>query len=145
MNYADNIFFLKMRLKAIRGGLKLDLDASLYARAVHAEVLFISSVSEQLYSRLRESSVIVDKLENLKAVQRLTADLIQLLTEILEQKPPFAAALSEHAAEYGELRDELVRRVDEVKKHMTGINEKAIENRYIISEDEYKSLLANEE
>ena len=145
MNYADNIFFLKLRLKTLEDCLKLELDPALYARAVHEEILFIHSAAGQLYARIQESSLVVSRLENIKSIHRVILDLSRLLAAVLEQKMAFSSALSEYEADYHRISDELRASGEQTKGYLTGVNDKALENRYIISEDEYKHLFADEE
>jgi hypothetical protein len=145
VNFGDNIFFLTMKVRTLKNSLKLDIDSDLFLETINKEIIFIMLTLDKIFEFLKESSLIIDKLENLKNVQRLKLQLIHLLSGILEGKSSFSSFMKSNFGEFRKMRDECQQNIEEIKSMITGISEKAVEDRYIISEQEYRHLLSDEE
>jgi hypothetical protein len=145
VNYGDNIFFLNMKVKILKNCLKLDIDWELFLEKINEEILFVVVAIEKLYGLLKESPFIVNRSENLKAIQRLKVQIIGLLSSIIDGEGKYSGLLENRISQYNTVRKNFLHNIEEIKNIITGINEKAVEEQYIISEEEYKHLLANDE
>lgn len=145
LNYGDNIFFLNMKVRILRNCLKLDIDRELFLENINEEILFIVVAIEKLYGLLKESPIIVNRAENLKAIQRLKLQIISLLTSIIEGESSYSAHMESRFTHYKTVRENFLNNIEEIKGIITEISEKAAEEQHIISEEEYKHLLSNDE
>jgi hypothetical protein len=134
-----------MRVKTLKNSLKLDIDRDLFLETINKEIIFITLTLNKIFGFLKESSLIIDRLENLKNVQRLKLQLINLLSGILDGKSSFSSFMKSNFDEFRKMRDECRKNIEEIKSMITGIKEKALEDRYIISEQEYRHLLSDDE
>lgn len=145
LNYGDNIFFLNMKVRILKNCLKLEIDRELFLEKINEEILFIVVAIEKLYGLLKESPIIVNRSENLKAIQRLKGQLIELLTNIIDGDSRYSMLMENRLSQYNTVRENFLQNIEEIKNIITGINEKVVEEKYIISEEEYKHLLAGDE
>jgi hypothetical protein len=145
VNYGDNIFFLNMKVRTLKNGLRLDIDKDLFLEKINEEILFIVVAVEKIYQLLKESSLIVNRLDSLKSIQRLKGQIISLLTSILDGHASCSSLMEDRYSQYKTVRENFLHNIEEIKSIITGINEKAMEEQYIISEEEYKYLLSNDE
>ena len=145
INFADNIFLLTMKIKTLKHILKLDIDGDLFQKRINEEIHFIAATSDEIYNLLKESQFIIDRAENLKNLQRLKFQFCQLLSAILDGTSSFSFSMEEYLEEYRIIRNDFMQDVGEIKAIIMGISEKTTEEKYIISEEEYRSLLAQED
>ena len=145
INYGDNIFFLNMKVRILKNCLKLEIDRELFLEKINEEILFIVVAIEKLYGLLKESPIIVNRSENLKAIQRLKGQLIELLTNIIDGDSRYSMLMENRVSQYNTVRENFLQNIEEIKNIITGINEKVVEEQYIISEEEYKHLLSGDE
>lgn len=145
LNYGDNIFFLNMKVRILKNCLKLEIDRELFLEKINEEILFIVVAIEKLYGLLKESPIIVNRSENLKAIQRLKGQLIELLTNIIDGDSRYSMLMENRLSQYNTVRENFLQNIEEIKNIITGINEKVVEEKYIISEEEYKHLLSGDE
>ena len=145
VNYGDNIFFLNMKVRILKNCLKLEIDRELFLEKINEEILFVVVAIEKLYGLLKESPIIVNRSENLKAIQRLKGQLIGLLTSIIDGDSRYSMLMENRFSQYNTVRENFLQNIEEIKNIITGINEKVGEEQYIISEEEYKHLLSDDE
>ncbi len=145
IHYLDNIFLLSMKMKTLRNGLKLDFDADLFIDQIRDEITFVADTIDRLYQDVKASSLIVGKAEILKSLQRLCTGFANLLKSILDGKARCASSLQPYFSEYDDILENLTLNVEEIKNMITGINSRAHEMKYIISEEEYRCLFAAED
>ena len=145
IHYQDNIFLLFMKIKTLKNGLNLDFDADLFMDQIRDEIAFIADTIDRLYQGIKASSLIVGKAEILKSLQRLCSSFADLLQSILENKARSTAGLSPYFLEYEGIRANVLLNVAEIKNLATGMNSRAQEIKYIISEEEYRYLFAGED
>ena len=145
VNYGDNIFFLNMKVRILKNCLKLEIDRELFLEKINEEILFVVVAIEKLYGLLKESPIIVNRSENLKAIQRLKGQLIGLLTSIIDGDSRYSMLMENRFSQYNTVRENFLQNIEEIKNIITGINEKGIEEQHIISEEEYKHLLSDDE
>ncbi len=145
INYGDNIFFLNMKVRILKNCLKLDIDRELFMEKINEEILFIVVAIEKLYELLKENSIIVNRSESLKGIQRLKGQIVGLLTSIIDGDSRYSTLMENRFSHYNTVRENFLHNIEEIKNIITGINTKAVEEQYIISEEEYKHLLSDYE
>ena len=145
IHYQDDIFFLSLKIKALRSGLNLDLDENLFLEQIHQEISFMAAVIENLYLELKQSSLILGKAEILKDIQRLKTGFIRLIDCVLDGKVHCSGALQLYFSEYERMRATFILNVEEIKNLISGINGRSHEIEYIVSEEELRYLLATDE
>ena len=142
INFSDNIFYLTMWVKTLNSSLKLDIDRQLFQKSVTREIGFLAATIDEIYSLLKSNAVIIDRGENLKGIQRLKIQFNHLLAAILEGNTDLA---QDHVGEYRKIQTRFREDIEEIRDIITGISEKSIEEKYTISEEEYRSLFAHED
>ena len=145
ITFADNIFFLAMKIKTLKKALVLDIDRDLFGKSIDEEIRFLASALDEIYTFLKDSQVIIDRTENLKNIQRLKLQFCYLLKSILDGTGSMSLALEEYYEEYRIVRTDYLQDIEKIRDSISGITEKSIEEKYIISEEEYRSLFSQED
>ena len=145
ITFADNIFFLAMKIKTLKKALVLDIDRDLFGKSIDKEIRSQASALDEIYTFLKDSQVIIDRTENLKNIQRLKLQFCYLLKSILDGTGSMSLALEEYYEEYRIVRTDYLQDIEKIRDSISGITEKSIEEKYIISEEEYRSLFSQED
>ena len=146
VNYEDNIFFLKMLLKQLTAVFRLNLDAEIFEDKIIEDILFLDRTLDNLYDSLNGRTLMIDRLEYLKDLQKISGQFACLLEDILKKEQPFAARLENI---FDKLR--IIR--EKQQSHFTAIRDivsdsarlQSGEANQLVSEEEFKFLLSPEE
>ncbi len=143
-NYADNIFFLAIMLKTLRNGFKLDLDAEYFLHKFNAEISFVKESLDMILASLKRSSHMIKRLEYMRNLYRVERDFALLLDDVATQRLPFSAAFKPFVDSYREVRKGHLKDISEIRKVLSDGGKQGIADEYTVSEQEFKSLLAEE-
>jgi len=145
INYEEDIFFLNLMLKVLKDGLKLDIDANFFTQKVKDDILFISRMVSLIYKSLSENTFMLKRLEYLKSLQRLMQLFTELLSNIVNNKFYFSPALEGAFGEYKTLILGYENDVRTIRNILSDLNQAENENGNMVSDEEFKFLLLNEE
>jgi hypothetical protein len=144
-NYDDNMFYLSLKVKVLKDGLKLDINNSLFLANFLAEIYFIAENITKVSDSLKSSGLVVGRVEHCKNLTRLEKQFTSLLTDILHKEILFTNCLEENFDRFKKIMLMLSNDMTELKHILSDEKAKSEEDRYIISEEEYKVLLSTNE
>ena len=147
INYADNIFYLKLILKQVGAGLKLAVDADLARDRVLEDLAFLERSAGSIFASLRDNHLLIERSDHLQELAGFYRQFLALLEELAAGKPVGAAALlPEGGREAVERIREAIRREQaELRLAISSHRLGAGEHEHIVSEEEFRHLLSPEE
>jgi hypothetical protein len=147
INYADNIFYLKLILKQVGAGLKLAVDADLARDRVLEDLAFLERSAGSIFASLRDNHLLIERSDHMQELAGFYRQFLALLEELAAGKPVGAAALlPEGGREAVERIREAIRREQaELRLAITSHRLGAGEHEHIVSEEEFRFLLSPEE
>ena len=145
INFGDDIFFLAMKVKYLTDAGNLELSPGYFEKNVAEELAFLSTTIAKIYSDLKDSSFAIKRAEYLKNLLRLQRSYADLLDAILSGKTGYTALLEEQSDRLAGVAEALRTRVDELYRFLVSIGEESLDGKGIISEEEYRYLLTEEE
>ena len=146
VNYADNIFYLKLVLKQVTAGLKLAVDAELARDRVLEDLGFLQRSAGGIFASLRENHLLIERSEHLQQLAGFYRQFLALLEELAAGKPAGAAAvLPQGGREVVERIREAIRREQaELRLAISSHRLGAGDHEHIVSEEEFRFLLSPE-
>ncbi|MBN1836111.1 MAG: hypothetical protein JW820_09695 [Spirochaetales bacterium] len=144
VNYEDNIFFLNLILKQISAAFKLNIDAAVFKDRIVEEIRFLDAASEDVFQGLQGNSLMIDRWEHLKELQKLNRAFISLMEEILAGGHPLAQALEDSFPLIERLLEARRAQLDRIRQLTAGYQSAQGEAEQTISETEYRFLLSPE-
>ena len=145
INYEEDIFFLTLMLKSLKDGLKLDIDANFFTLKVKDDIQFIHKLIYIIYKSLSENTYMLKRLEYLKSLQRLMQQFTELLSGIVSRKLLFAPALESSIADFKAIIPRYENDIRTIKHELVDLSGDSTGDVNIVSEEEFKFLLLNEE
>jgi len=147
VNYADNIFYLKLVLKQVSAGLKLAVDAELARDKVLEDLSFLQRAAGQVSAALQDSRLLIDRSDHLRELSSFNRQFLALLEELA------AGRLAGSAALLPEGGREVVERLRQATQLELGALRQAVstqrlaaaDHEHIVSEEEFRHLLSPEE
>ena len=145
VNYEDNIFFLNLILKQIAAAFKLNIDAAVFKDHLVEEIRFLDTASEDVFQALQSNSLMIDRWEHLKELQKLNRSFVSLMEEIVAGKRPLAQALEDSVPLIERLLEARRGQLHRIHELTAGGQVSQGEAEQIVSETEYRYLLSPEE
>ena len=144
VNYEDNLFFLMSLTRTIRSGLQLELDPDYFRDKLVEDIFFVDRTLAQIYEALRTNTYLINRRDHLRELMRAKRNFADMLDDVLEGGPAFAASLGGYRAKLAGARDQHVRDISDVQKAMdTGVPEE--DQQTIVSQDEYRFLFESDD
>lgn len=142
VNYEENIFFLALVLKQLTAALKLNVDAELFRERIVGDFQFLDHSLSRLLQSLKANHLMIDRLSHLRELQRLSRALTGLLDDVLEARLPLADELEGQRDLLRRLRENRERDLLELSQNMSESRQRTGDQEQVVSEEEFKSLLA---
>ena len=147
VNYADNIFYLKLVLKQVSAGLKLAVDAELARDKVLEDLSFLQRAAGQVSAALQDSRLLIDRSDHLRELSSFNRQFLALLEELAAGRLTGAATLLPEGGR------EVVERLRQATRLELGALRQAVstqrlaaaDHEHIVSEEEFRHLLSPEE
>lgn len=134
-----------MKVKTLRDSINLDLDKDLYGDRVFEEIVFIAVTISKIFTALKNSSFITNRLEYLKSLQRLKRQFVSLLDSLLSGTASYSVFSAEHMDRLKRISDSYQTDIEEIREMISTLSGESQEDEYIISREEYKYLLSDSE
>lgn len=145
VNYEDNIFFLNLILKQIDAAFKLNIDAALFKDRIVEEIRFLDTASEDIFQALQNNSLMIDRWEHLKELQKLNRNFVALMEAIVAGKQPLAQALEDSVPLIERLLEARRSQLHHIRELTASYQLAQGDADQIVSETEYRYLLSPEE
>lgn len=145
INYEDNIFFLILRLKAIRDGLKLEIDAKFFGQALVQDVMHMIGVLDEIYKPLRTNPHLLKRHVYLKEMRRLKKQFIDFFDDIVENRVPQAHLFSYSIEKIKEVRKTYAKDLLDIKSLLPKTSGEQPDEEHMVSEEEFRFLLLPDE
>lgn len=142
VNYEDNIFYLTLVFKGIAASLKLNIDTELYRDRIIDDIRFLDKTSSSIFQSLKSNDRMIDRLTHLKGMQKLNANFISLLEDILEERLPLASALEQDFDLLQRIQSNREVELAGLREMTTRLSESGSDQEQIVSEQEFKFLLS---
>ncbi len=145
VNYEDNIFFLDLILKQIKSASKLNMDAEVFYEKIIGDINFLSGTVEKIFISLKMNTQLINRLDYLKNLQKFNGQFIQFLEDTISEELPFFHHMKGHFEEFKSIKENRLQEITEIKEIIIGSLASKEEMEQIVSEEEFKYLLSNEE
>jgi hypothetical protein len=145
VNYEDNIFFLSIQVKALRDGVRLDIDAKYFGQKLIQDILHIALVIDDIFKPLKTNVYLLKRHNYLKDMKRLKKQFIELLEDIIENKVPQAHIFATSIEKLKEIRKVYCKDMIEIKSLLPKSSSEHGEEEHMVSEEEFKFLLLPDE
>ena len=145
VNYDDNIFYLTLVFKGIAAGLKLNIDTGLYRDRIVEDIRFLDKTCSSIYQSLKANHLMIDRLIHIKGMQKLSADFVALLEDILEERLPLASALEQDFDLLQRIQSNREVELSGFKEMTARLGESGGDQEQIVSEQEFKFLLSEDQ
>jgi hypothetical protein len=144
VNYDDNLFYLHSLIKALRGGLQLELDIDYFRDKVVEDIFFVDRTLQQIYETLRVNSYLINRRDHLRELMRVKRGLADLLGALLDGTLPWFENLAAFSDKLAGARDHHVRDIADIQGLMEG-GVTADDPQDVVSQDEYRFLFEAEQ
>lgn len=144
INFGDNIFFLTLILKDLSSGIKLSLDNDLFLDKLVEDVFFLEGSIEQVFELIKERVLLIDRLEHLKNLEKLSSDFAAFLEEIIMGDVPVAEHLAAFLEKFSGIKDHQHKLVSEVRGIIHDADQSETAEEDMVSREEFEFLLAEE-
>jgi hypothetical protein len=144
VNYDDNLFFLMTLTRALRSGLKLEIDPDYFRDKVVEDIFFVDRTLEQIYEALRTNAFLINRRDHLRELMRAKRNFADMIDEILDGDARFAEHIEPFRTKLAGTREQHVRDISDIQKSMDS-GAVAEDQQAIVSQDEYRFLLQNDE
>jgi hypothetical protein len=134
-----------MKVKTLRDSVNLDLDNNLYGDRIFEEIVFIAVTIGKIFTALKNSSFITNRLEYLKSLQRLKRQFVSLLDSLLSGTASYSGFPAEHMDRLKRISESYQTDIEEIREMISTLSGESREDEYIISREEYKYLLSDSE
>lgn len=144
VHYEDNLFFLQSILRTVEAGLKLDIDPEFFHDKILEDIFFVHASITRTFSDLKESTHVINRTANLRAVRRSSAAYSQFLDRMLAAQSDFALRYQPYREKFAGTLDEhreLRQVVDGLLDQLDPEDEQA----ELVSSEEYDYLLAGDD
>jgi uncharacterized C2H2 Zn-finger protein len=145
VNYEDNIFFLLVQVKAIRDGVRLDIDARYFGQKLVQDLLHIASVTDDIFKPLKTNIHLLKRHNYLKDLKRLKKQYIELVDDIIENKVQQAHIFAASIEKLREIKKAYSKDLLDIKNLLPKSAGEHGEEEHMVSEEEIKFLLVQDE
>ena len=143
INYEDDIFTVALQVRCLQDALKLEVDPELFADRIAGDIVWIDSITGDLYRSLKESSLYVRRQDHLKELAKLKRYFSEALDAVLGRKVPLSDALLEKLPGLRGIRDAHARDVADIKLLLEGKG--SPDEEHIVSPEELKFLMTSDD
>ncbi|NOY09109.1 MAG: hypothetical protein GXP33_09740 [Spirochaetes bacterium] len=145
INYEDDIFFLLLILRRLSDGLKLTVDSEIFSAKIVDDILFIDEAVDKVYDLLKNSPSLIKKEENLRNIRKVKKLFIELLDDIIRKKVPMAYYFTDILDNLIRIQKKHSETDADIDGQLLKIAGKLQEGRQIVSEEEFRFLLSDDE
>jgi hypothetical protein len=145
INYEDNIFYLKLLLKQLQSVVKLNIDSALYAEKIAADIEFLDKTIGKIFTSLEGNVLLLDRLERLKDLEGFVQHFVQFLNEVLAGETGLLADLAGRVPDFQRMKEQRLEDTRTIRDIINGSRSVEVEADQIVSEEEFKFLLSQDE
>jgi hypothetical protein len=144
-NYEDNIFYVTTLVKGLKAGLSLEIDPDLYKDKVVEDLLFVDAVLLKIFAALRANANLIRRADYLRSLMRAVRLFSDLLDALISGDLPFSDEVSGMEMKLRGLRSTQKKNLEEIREILDNLNAEDAEKEDIVSQEEYRFLLPDEE
>ena len=144
VNYGDNLFYLMTLTRTVRSGLQLDVDPDYFRDKMAEDIFFIDRTLEQIHEALRTNAYLINRRDHLRDLMRAKRSFADMIDEILANRLAFSSQLDAFGATLSSARDRHVGDISDIRTAMETEPDED-DQQSIVSQDEYRFLLRNDE
>jgi hypothetical protein len=145
VNYEDDIDFIKKMTAVLKEGANLALDENYFLDKIVEDIIFINSTLEKIHGALKDASQLLNREYYLKELRSARRLFIELLDSLTEGSTSFKENMLPYFPKFLDFRKAGTAAVSEIQNILKKRNLSEEEDRDIISQEEYKFLLSDEE
>jgi len=138
IHYQDDLFFLSVLVKALDAGLSTDADPERFRERIEGDIFFLDGSLKSFHGLLVQNTLLMERTEYLKLLQRTSRSLIQVIERILGGAYPRAEAYSTYRPQL----EAVAKGQAAILAQLDGILDSGGENETdLVSQDELSELL----
>ena len=143
LDYGDHIFFLAVRVRSLRDSARLNLRSDIFIERIHEDITFVEKAIDRLSLSLKDGSLMKNRTEYLRNINRLIRDFTVVLTQIVDGEATFSEELKDQFEAYRGSIKRFWGEAEKIDSLIESIVGTSREGEFIISEEEYKILLSD--
>ena len=142
VNYSDNIFYLRMRIKILRDGMKLKVDVPVFISLFVHDIKFIDEKVRLINRWLVGRKLLLNRYEFIKQLSYLHREFGEMLYDIISNKVPVAKKLNKLNLGYKQIAEWHFQSLAYIKNELLAVENKVEQQ---VSSDELEYLLGDSE
>ena len=140
VNYSDNIFYLRMRIKTLRDGMKLKVDVPVFINLFAHDIEFIDEKARLMNGWLVGRKFLLNRYDFIRQLSYLHREFSEMLQDILSNKFPIYRKLNILNIGYNRMAEWHLQSLANIKNELSVV-ENIVEQQ--VSSDELEYLLGN--
>ena len=140
VNYSDNIFYLRMRIKTLRDGMKLKVDVPVFVNLFAHDIEFIDEKARLMNGWLVGRKFLLNRYDFIRQLSYLHREFGEMLQDILSNKFPMYRNLNKLNIGYNRMAEWHLQSLANIKNELSVV-ENIVEQQ--VSSDELEYLLGN--
>ena len=140
VNYSDNIFYLRMRIKTLRDGMKLKVDVPVFINLFAHDIEFIDEKARLMNGWLVGRKFLLNRYDFIRQLSYLHREFGEMLQDILSNKFPIYRKLNILNIGYNRMAEWHLQSLANIKNELSVV-ENIVEQQ--VSSDELEYLLGN--
>ena len=140
VNYSDNIFYLRMRIKTLRDGMKLKVDVPVFINLFAHDIEFIDEKARLMNGWLVGRKFLLNRYDFIRQLSYLHREFGEMLQDILSNKFPIYRNLNKLNIGYNRMAEWHLQSLANIKNELSVV-ENIVEQQ--VSSDELEYLLGN--
>lgn len=142
--YDENLFYLNEIINTIATGLRLNLQASIFAEKLVEDILFVENALSHLFGALVENTVLINRSEHLRRLLRTRRRFAEVLNSIMAEDHSLSVKLEPFFAKFRDLADGQRDHIRSIRETLSATQSESVHEKDVVSELEFKFLLSEE-
>jgi hypothetical protein len=142
IHFADNLYFLTKLIQTLDEGLRLEIDAEIFADRFAEEILFIDESLNKIFTTLKENVHLIGRTESLRSLLKTKTIFSAFLTRLLREKNPLLVDLGPFTGKFEEIAVEQHREIGEIQQIFSAGSAETVQE--VVSTEEISFLLREE-
>ena len=145
ISYDDNLFFIGEKVRILTDCLDLDIDATIFLDKIVDEILFIENALSSIYQSLMENDLLLERPDHLHSLMRAKGRFAHLLESLARADLTFSAHVVPFEGKFKASAASQREDIDDIRTMLTESDETGTSDSALVSEEEFKFLLMEEE
>ena len=145
INYEDDIFYIKLLFKNLEDSSKLKIDVEIFKKKIIQDIQFLDQVTEYILNNLKQTSLTIKLETYFRNLKKILESFIRYLKDIIRRKSPRYKYFKDQSDKIKLVFEKSKNNLNEIKALLASTNPEQKDAENIISQEEFRILLKEEE